>query len=275
MGLKDSTFQLRGMFEMASYRADFPELSVQFGFPQQNSIMTSIETCKTVADISPSAILSFSMGKDSIGAYIHMQRYFENVEFVFLYMIPDLEFQNIALDYYEHKLGKHVVRFPHPSLYRQLYGHMYQHPRNLDIIYDFEVRKDNPEGWLYKVTYDDIFNAAKIHLGMPDNTFVGTGVRSDDSVMRRSTISKYGAINYNRKQFFPVHDWSTKHLIEEIRQSGIKLPIDYKIWGRSFDGFDYRFLKGLKDNFPRDYEKVMEFFPLVDLEFLRYKTFAA
>lgn len=236
---------------------------------------TSVETCKTVSDLSPSAILSFSMGKDSIGAYIQMERHFENIEFVFLYMVPDLEFQNIALDYYEQKFGKHIVRLPNPSLYKQLYNHMYQHPGNLDLIHDVEARPDNPNGWLFNVQYDDLFLGAKIDLGMSEDTFVGVGVRATDSLMRRSSIKRYGAINHNRKQFFPVWDWNQETLVKEIRQSGIKLPVDYRIWGRSFDGFDYRFLKGLKENFPRDYEKVREWFPLVDLEFLRYQTFTA
>lgn len=237
--------------------------------------MTSIETCKTVADLSPSAILSFSMGKDSIGAYIQMQRYFEDVEFVFLYMVPDLEFQNEALSYYESKFGKPIKRMPHPSIYRQLYNHMCQHPSNLDLIYDVEMRPDNPNGWLFKVEYDDVFLGAKIDFEMDEDTFVGVGVRATDSLMRRSSIKKYGAINHKRKQFFPVWDWNQETLVKEIRQSGIKLPVDYRIWGRSFDGWDYRFLKGLKDNFPRDYEKCKEWFPLMELEFLRYQTFAA
>lgn len=237
--------------------------------------MTSIETCKTVADISPSAIVSFSMGKDSIGAFIQMKRFWDikDIEFVFMYMVPDLEFQNEALDYYENVFGKHIVRMPNPSFYNQLVGHMYQSPSNLDLIYDVEVRRDNPDGWLYNLEYDDVFLGAKTDLGINEDTFVGVGVRQNDSIMRRTSIQRWGAINHKRKQFFPVWDWNQKTLIDEIRDSGIKLPIDYKIWGRSFDGFDFRFLDGLKKNFPSDYEKVRDYFPLIELEFKRYEKF--
>jgi hypothetical protein len=48
-----------------------------------------------------------------------------------------------------------------------------------------------------------------------------------------------------------------------------KLPIDYHLFGRSFDGMDYRFLKPIKDNFPKDFEKILEWFPLADLEIFR------
>lgn len=92
-------------------------------------------------------------------------------------------------------------------------------------------------------------------------------------MMRRASIKQTGGVNHNRKQFFPVHDWDIKKLVSEIRQEGLKLPIDYKIWGRSFDGFDYRFMKPLKDNFPRDYEKVKEWFPLVDVDLKRFNDY--
>ena len=50
----------------------------------------------------------------------------------------------------------------------------------------------------------------------------------------------------------------------------VKLPIDYEMFGKSFDGLDYRFLKPIKERFPEDYAKIKEFFPLIDLEILRY-----
>lgn len=204
------------------------------------------------------------MGKDSIGTSIQLERFFEMVEYVFLYMIPDLEFQEISLSHYENKLGKKIKRMPNPSLVKQLNAFMYQHPSNIDIILDLDR---------YEADYDETFAATKIDFGLSQDTFVGVGVRSSDSLMRRASIKKTGGINRSRKQFYPIHDWNIEKLINEIRLSGLGLPIDYKIWGRSFDGFDFRFLKPLKDNFPHDYEKIREFFPLVDLEIKRYGKF--
>jgi hypothetical protein len=123
---------------------------------------------------------------------------------------------------------------------------------------------------IYRPNYQEIFAAAKHDLGFPQECFVGTGVRSADSLARRAACLKTGGINRKKKHFWPVWDWNIEKTRQEIRASGIKLPVDYKIWGRTFDGFDYRFLKPLKDHFPKDYEKIREFFPLVDLEILRY-----
>ncbi len=225
---------------------------------------TSEELCQKIAKESDTAICSFSMGKDSIGAAIQMRRHFNRVEYVFMYMVPGLEFQEAYLSYYEGVFGRKIKRMPNPSIYRQLNALMYQHPANVDIV-------DSAN--LYEGEYDEVFAAAKHDYGIDENTFVGVGVRASDSLARRTAVKQTGGVNLKRKQFFPIFDWTAQMLVSEIRASGIKLPIDYKIWGRSFDGFDHRFLKPLKDNFPKDYEKIRDFFPLIDLEIKRYERF--
>lgn len=223
---------------------------------------TSDELCRRIAEESNGVgVVSLSMGKDSLASALQMAKYFDRLEYVFLYMVPDLEFQNKSLAYYESLLGKRILRFPHPTIYRQLEANMYQPPHHLDAIWDMD---------LFQATYDDIFSAAKADLGLSEDTWVGVGNRMADSIMRRTSIQRYGADNVKRRQFFPVFDWSTTKVVETITGAGWKLPVDYRIWGRSFDGVDYRFLRPLKDNFPDDYERVRAFFPLVDLELLRY-----
>lgn len=39
--------------------------------------------------------------------------------------------------------------------------------------------------------------------------------------------------------------------------------------GRSFDGIDYRFLKPIRDHMPADYERILEWFLLADLDIAR------
>jgi hypothetical protein len=43
------------------------------------------------------------------------------------------------------------------------------------------------------------------------------------------------------------------------------------MFGRSFDGLDLRFLVPLKKHRPKDYAKVLEWFPLADLEVFRWE----
>jgi hypothetical protein len=225
---------------------------------------TSEQLCERIAEKSNGvAICSFSMGKDSIAAYINMKRYFDRIIPVFYYIVPGLSFQQRSLDYYQNEVFKdeRIIVMPSPATYRQLAYFMYQHPSAVDHIAESDV---------YIPHYDEIFAAVKLDLNLPQETYTGVGVRMNDSLNRRFSIKRYGAENAKRCQFYPVFDWNNDKLITDIRQSGIKLPIDYRIWGRSFDGFHYKFLKPLKDNFPEDYERVKSMYPFVELELLRY-----
>ncbi len=59
-------------------------------------------------------------------------------------------------------------------------------------------------------------------------------------------------------------------LIALLQKHDCKLPVDYKLFGRSFDGIDYRFMVPLKEHYSDDYQKLLDFFPLAELEIMRY-----
>jgi 3'-phosphoadenosine 5'-phosphosulfate sulfotransferase (PAPS reductase)/FAD synthetase len=237
-----------------------PRMIFEQDYHSSPELLAKLQDDKTVP-----IMLSFSSGKDSIGCYLNMRRAgYENIVLVFLYRVPDLEFQEISLRYYEQLWNTKIVRLPHPAFYKQLWGFMYQPPSHLDIIEDHGFEP---------FSYDQVFAAAKLDRGLDMETWVGTGVRMADSIMRRTSIKKHGAVNYNRRQFFPIYDFSLADVIGVIKSDGVKLPIDYRIWGRSFDGFDYRFIEPLKKWFPADYEKIRAYFPLIEIELKRFKDF--
>lgn len=227
---------------------------------------TSEQLCKRIAEKSNGVcVISFSMGKDSIAAYLQAKKYFHTVHLVYYYMIPDLSFQMESLQYYEQKFGQKILQFPSAHLYKQLNSCMYQTPERLDVLWDLNI---------YEANHDEIFAAAKHDLGVSQETYVGLGVRSVDSLNRRMSIDTYGAENIQRRQFFPVFDWNIADIEQSIKAADVRLPIDYKIWGRSFDGVQMSFLEGIRQHFPEDYKKILEWFPLAELDFLRYKDFA-
>jgi len=107
----------------------------------------------------------------------------------------------------------------------------------------------------------------------PD-AWVAVGTRAADSPIRLANIRRYGSANPKRRSFLPVYDWKIARLCEIIKAAGLKLPVDYRLFGRSFDGIDFRFLKPIKDNFPKDYQRILAWFPLAELEIKR-REFAA
>ena len=223
---------------------------------------TSDELCQQIAERTNGvALLRFSCGKDAIASWIQMRRYFKQIVPIYHYLHPDLNFINKSLAYYEDVFETKIIRVPNQMLYKHLNSGLFQTQKTWKHILKMGIPNfDN----------DDVKGYVKDDLGLDAGVLTGIGVRSADSLNRWRTINKYGAVNENRQTFYPVYDWDIEKLVSEIKQANIKLPIDYKIWGKSFDGLDYRFIKPLKDHFPDDYEKLKEYFPLIDVEILRY-----
>jgi len=67
----------------------------------------------------------------------------------------------------------------------------------------------------------------------------------------------------------PIWDWAIKLVHETISESGVGLPVDYEMFGRTFDGLDARFLRGIRERFPEDFERIRAWFPMVELELVR------
>jgi len=111
--------------------------------------------------------------------------------------------------------------------------------------------------------------------GLQDEMMYATGVRSADSPIRLVSIKTHGPINKRGLKYHPVWDWKKADLLREFERAGVKLAPDYRVFGRTFDGLDIRFLAPMKKHFPRDYQRVLEWFPLADLELFRFERVAA
>lgn len=220
----------------------------------------SSETIARMRQQTDTILLAFSCGKDAIATWLECRKYFPRIVPYCMYLVPDLEFVERSIRYYEDWFGCHIVRVPHPSLYRMLNALVFQPPERAAIIDSLAL--ENFE-------YLDMQDAIRSHLSLPDTCYTASGVRSADSPQRMLSLRRYGAINHAKRQFFPIWDWRKARLLEEIRGAGVRLPVDYQMFGRSFDGIDYRFLAPIRERFPRDYARILEWFPLADLEIKR------
>lgn len=209
------------------------------------------------AETGPRTILSFSCGKDSIAAWLAIRDSFDDVIPYYLYPVPGLEFIEEALTYFEGVLGRRIIRLPHPSLYRMLNALTYQPPDRVRLI---QAAK------LPNFDYTHIREIVIKAEGLPKNALVASGVRAADSPMRRISMMTHGAISRNQGQYYPCVDWNKARVVEAISKAGIKLPVDYSLFGRSFDGIDTRFLAPLKKHRPADYQRILDWFPLADME---------
>lgn len=236
--------------------------------PRKRSFaMTGEQAIAEVRAINPVAMISFSRGKDAIAAYLAIRDQFERVVPYTYYVVPGLEFVEESLRYYEKLMGCHIKRMPSPNFYKMLKNCIYQPPDRVSLIASMDLELFD---------HDDVQFAVASDEGLDyESCFNAVGMRAKDSMMRALYFQRNGPINYTRKVFYPVFDWGKDRLMSTIKGAGWKLPIDYTIWTSSFDGLYLAYLFKLKHHFPRDYQRILHFFPLAELEIYRYEAAVA
>lgn len=210
-------------------------------------------------------LLAFSTGKDALCAWVELRKYFPHITPVYYYMIPGLSFIEKSLSYYENFFNTKIIRLPNPNLYRMLDAGTYQTKSSWGVIDKYAFTKMN-------IKREHLCEWVKDDFNIEKEAYTAIGNRMFDSLQRYRSIKKFGAINDKIKTFFPVYDYKIADVVSSIKSAGVQLPVDYHIWGKTFDGLDYRFIKPLKDLYPDDYEKLKTFFPLIDTEILRYEA---
>lgn len=222
------------------------------------------ETIQKVRNKTDTVILSFSRGRDSIASYLAIKDKFPNLLLVHFYYVPHLKFMDDSIRYYEQALGQRIIQLPHPFFYKWWTTLTFQAPENSPIVVH---------------TLDDFIEGA-FDAGMKNlcefmgvnykEVYQAIGLKKADSLFRRQHIGRVGSICKNR-HFYPVWDWSHKDCYAAIREAGLHLPVDYAIFGRTFDGLDAKFTLPLKRYFPEDYRRLLLWFPMVEAETKRYE----
>jgi len=226
-------------------------------------IKSTEETIKEVKKkTGETTLLSFSGGKDSTCAYLAIKDHFKKIIPYHLYLIPGLSFVEEHLSYCEEMMHTKIIRVPAIGLYRMLKNYVFQPPGRLDTIDSFR---------LITYTHQDVHDLICDDQQISKKTYTAIGIRAPDSQNRRMSIEKHGTINHNLLKYYPVADWNKERLISEIKQSGWKLSVEYKLFGRSFDGLDLRFLFPIRDQYPDDYQKILDWFPFAEFEIKRYE----
>lgn len=211
-------------------------------------------------------LVAFSGGKDAIATNLALRDAGIPTHLAYLYYIPGqtpgttLQFVENSLAALEDSFQQRIHRYPHPSFWRWLNNFVFQPPERLAIIEAAQMPTP---------TYDQMWNMIRDDLGLDKQTYVADGVRAADSIVRRASLSKHGCIKPTSRKVSPIADWLQGEVYQRIADAGIALPIDYEWFGRSFDGIDYRFLKPIKDHAPKDYEQILHWFPLADMELAR------
>ncbi len=209
-------------------------------------------------------LLSFS-GRDSLAAWLYLRDHFELIPY-WCYTVPGLSYDEQMLEYYEREFHCHIIRLPHPRTYELLRRGAWQPLENWRMLYYAQ---------LPYFDYADIEQRLARQFGLGENYLAVVGIKAADNLMRLRLIRQMGPIgNKHRHYYFAIWDWKTVDVQEYIRKAGLKLSREYRYWGSTGDGIEYNWLAYLRDNLPEDYQKVLDVFPLADLELFRFEHVA-
>ena len=238
-----------------------PEAPPEYG---RSFATTGEEVVQEIRARNPVCLISFSRGKDAIATYLSIRDHFDRVVPYTYTLVPDLEFVEESTQYYEKMMGCRILRFPNPNFYNMLRMHVYQPPNRCNLINSMQLESYD---------HDDLQFAVCEDAGLDyEKTFNALGMRAKDSMMRALYFQRAGPVNYKRNIFYPVFDWSKQRLMDAIKHAGWKLPVDYKVWTSSFDGLYLNYVYQIKKHFPRDYQRILHWFPLVEMEIHRYEA---
>lgn len=205
--------------------------------------------------------LGFSTGKDSLACAMILKKMGIDFTPFFFYHCPELEFVDRNVKMYEDIFEMDIVRMPHPMLYDYLRHQDFQFE---DMIYYLDEMK------LQHVTFADMMDVFFASVDDKNSYYDIVGVRACESFNRRMVFKKQGFINHEEKKISLIADWTETEVYDFLKEEKIPLTDDYKIWNRSFDGLKYQFLFGVKEHYPKDWEVIKEYFPLIELELFRY-----
>ncbi len=223
-------------------------------------------------------ILNFSRGKDSIAVWIELERRNMQVIPIHKSIVPGLKFIEDDLKRYEDYFQTHIVDLPADAFYRMLNSLTFQPPERCAIIEAAALPSPTREEW--DMLMRDNF--------AEDDTWILDGVRATDSAQRRMAIKRHGPIKHRTRRQSVIWDWGIADVRRAIKDRGITLGPDYDWFGkylggkvngrhkggldgngRSFDGIRYDFLKPIHDHAPDDYQRILHWFPLAELELMR------
>lgn len=198
--------------------------------------------------------VAFSGGKDSIVTLDLCMKHFDNVRPFFMQIVPGLEFQEATLRKYEKYYNVEILRVPHPDLADFLrYGTFRPADNSVPII-------------KMKDVYSYVRNETKI-------PWIVAGERINDSLVRRAMIKHSGTVDFKRFRMYPLAYWDKYEVVKYIKRKKLVLPRESQVLGFSFSSLSGRELATIKSVFPRDYERILEYFPLAESAVYRYEKY--
>jgi 3'-phosphoadenosine 5'-phosphosulfate sulfotransferase (PAPS reductase)/FAD synthetase len=232
---------------------------------------------KIVSEIDRRPLVSFSCGVDSIAMWLRLKELndkhhvfdMDHAVFFYMYFIPDLPFVEDYLQYFEEREGVTIARVPHNLFLESMANWHWQTPSRSKAIETMQRSK----GAFVQMTKEQIEEYIKGSMGYLQDAYTCIGVKAGDSAMRRMAMRKTQGLNQTKRKFYAIADYENRDVYDIIKRHGIKVPVDYRLFGISYENLQYRFAKIISEQCPVSWEMCKEWFPMIELSLARYERY--
>ncbi len=209
---------------------------------------------KVQSTIAREVIVGFSGGKDSIVTLDLCFKYFDRVVPFFMWVSPNLGFQEDFLKKYERRYKTEIIRLPHFEVSEFMkYGTFRNPDPNVSII-----------------SINDVYAYLRELTGIE---WIAAGERMTDSLWRRGMIHSSGSTDAKRRRFYPLAHWKKNDVLHYIKQKRLHLPKSSRELGFSFRGLAGCELIKIKELYPEDYARILKLYPLAGAGVKRFEIY--
>lgn len=231
---------------------------------------------RQVVAIDQRPLISFSAGVDSIAMWCRLKELADDTGFdmsqaklFYMYFVKGLPFVEDYLEYFCEHEHVEIAQVPHNVYLEALASWHWQPPLRSHAIAKLQTSNMS----YVAMSKEQIEAYIKVRFGYSPDAYTCVGVKCGDSAMRRMAMRKTGGLNVNSRKFYPIADFENRDVVTIIKRHGLKVPVDYRLFGISYENIQYRFLRVIADECPESYRMICEQFPLAPLSLARYERY--
>jgi sulfate adenylyltransferase subunit 2 len=199
-------------------------------------------------------------GKDSIMLLDLLSKSFDKVQCVFMYVVPELEFENKYIAWAEKKYKNcSFIKTPHYATYSFIKSGY------LGIAKDPNIKQMSISQISKRVS-----KQTKIDWSV-------YGFKKIDSLARRIMLNTYeNGIYYPTKKAYPLSDLKTKEVYNYISDNNLIPPFNYNNNRTTHSGCDIympEFLDYMRNKYPNDLKRIFAQFPETEVILFKYDNY--
>jgi hypothetical protein len=203
-------------------------------------------------------VLHFSTGADAVASYLKLKEHGIHPILIYHCFLKDLPMVKNYIDYFQKKFNERIYQFPSTLWAERIDNALYQRPvwareKFRNHITRYELDKFTKD-MFDRLIADTLGGDVVFHLGL----------RYTDGLRRYQHLRRHGA-SYGNK-FYPIAAYQVADIQSILEKHDCLLPIEYRLWGISFESPRAWNMNLLKEHCPETYRQILKVFPMAGLE---------